>query len=166
MARRDGMEDVAVLDRPVGDVKPEDADTSTEDDTEDEKPAPRAAKRNSDDLPDDEVISLNVRVPNGLRKAIAITAQDRQTSVPQLIAEMLSDAYSYALPKPTRAPRTKKYANKEERLAAQKAQQAKNRAITKAILAAVEEGKIDMDIEALLAEMQAKQGATAAAAAN
>lgn len=164
MARR---EDMAILDRPVDDTLGEQSDNgayaASESGTESGgagQSTGRRTKRNPDDLADGDMISLNVRVPNGLRKLLAGTAVEQETSVTQLVAQMLAGAYSYELPKTTRAPRTKKYANKEERIAAQKAAQQKNRQITRAILAAVEEGKLDVDIEALLADMAAKQAAS------
>lgn len=162
MARREGTEGMAVLDRPFGAGVDDDSQNGagTENDaqaTTQTSGTKRAPKRSADERGDSEMISLNVRVPNALRKQIAETAVTQNTSVPQLIAQMLADAYTFELPKSTRAPRTKKYASKEDRIAAQKAQQQKNRQITRAILQAVEDGKLDVDIDALLAEMQAKQ---------
>lgn len=175
MARRDDGTDgnVAVLNRPIGDIAGTDTDSANgvatddgmhpaSDEASGTSGGTRKAKRNSDELPDSDIISLNVRVPNGLRKQIAVTAVEQQTSVPQLVANMLANAYSYELPTPARAPRIKKYGSKEERLAAQKATQQRKRDVTKAILAAIESGKLDLDVDALMAEMQTDTATEAA----
>jgi len=161
VARNSGTDNTAILDRPAGEAVGAGVGASNNgtEGADVVEQAVRRARRDPDTLADTDMISLNVRVPNGLRKQLASTAVEQSTTVPQLVAQMLAGAYGYELPKSTRAPRTKKYANKEERIQAQKAAQQKNRQITRAILAAVEEGKIDVDIEALLAEMASKQAA-------
>jgi hypothetical protein len=52
--------------------------------------------------------------------------------------------------------RVKKYASKEERLQAQKDAQQHKRLVTRAILEAIEAGKINVDIDALVADLQAQ----------
>lgn len=112
----------------------------------------------------EEIISLNVRIPNALRAMVAKTAEEQQTSVPQLVATMLASAYSFELPKPARPARIKKYSSPEERKQAQKDQQAKQRLITKAVLRAVEQGTLNLDVDALIAEIKAEETAKAAGA--
>lgn len=123
--------------------------------------AAKKVKRNPDEMGPDEVIGINVRIPNALRKLLADTAVKQSTSVPQLVATMLAQAYEFTLPKPARAPRIKKYENKEQRLAAQKAAQQKQRMQTKALLRLVEQGKIDVNLDELVAQMEAEQAANA-----
>jgi len=69
---------------------------------------------------------------------------------------MVAEAYGFELPKTTRAPRIKKYASKEDRIAAQKAKQQRDRQVSRAILQAIEEGKLDVDIETLLSDLRTK----------
>lgn len=167
MARPTGTDGTAVLDRPMEDGSSTSADMtgSVASNGTDGGTAAKRQRRNPDELPDSEIISLNVRFPNALRKQVATTAAEQQTSVPQLIVSMVAEAYGYELPKSTRTTRTKKYANKEERIAAQKAKQQRDRQVSRAILQAVEEGKLDLDIEGLLADLRSKANAEDAATA-
>lgn len=182
MPRRDGDEGgVAVLNRPVGDENGPSADmgasTNGTEGATGEAPSGETAapepvkrtrvKRDVDQMGPEEVISLNVRVPNALRLKIAETAKEKNTSVPQLVSEMLATAYEFELPKPKRAARVKKYDSPEERKAAQKKAQAHQRMVTKAILRAVEQGTIPgLDVDALVAQIQAEETAKAASAAT
>lgn len=128
--------------------------------------AAKKVKRNPDELPDDEVVGINIRIPNALRKLIAADGlkASPQVSVPQLVASMLASAYSFELPKPARPARLKKYASKEERLAAQKREQQRARNVTKAVLKLVEEGKLEgINIDELVAQIEAEQQAKAKA---
>lgn len=163
MARRD--DGTAVLDREALDesVNGTGAEGATEGATGDAPARRTRAKRNPEDMGPEEIISLNVRVPNALRAQLAGTATEQNTSVPQLVAKMLADAYGFELPKPQRAARVKKYASAEERKQAQKDAQAKQRLITKAVLKAVEDGTIDVDVEALIARIKEEEAAKAVA---
>lgn len=173
MARReeDGS-GVAVLNRDAATPPTSDTNNGTSTSTGPSTPAAatpaagtRKPKRNLDDMGPNEAISINVRIPNGLRMKMAETATQQNTSVPQLVAQMLAQAYTYELPKSTRPPRIKKYANAQERIAAQKAAQAKQRTITRALLKAVEEGKINVDVDSLVAQFTANEDAAKASAA-
>lgn len=183
MARRDGESGTAVLDRDTLDA-PENGTGALEGDASGQDAsgtgegagvAPDGAtagsgrakrtKRDPSAMGPEEIISLNVRIPNALRSLVAKTAEEQQTSVPQLVANMLASAYAFELPKPARTARVKKYANPEERKQAAKDAQAKQRAITRAVLKAVEEGKVNLDIDALVAQLKADEEAKAAAAA-
>jgi hypothetical protein len=187
MPSRDKTEGTAVLDRPVGDAPAGDAPSvngsegaqgavgAAADPNSEQAAAAKKAKRNPDELGPDEIVGINVRLPNALRMKLGDTAKEQNTSIPQLIAQMLATAYEFELPKPSRPPRTKKYNSPEERKAAQKEAQQKQRDITRALLAAVEAGKIQgVDVEALVAEFKAEQAkkdaaegaATAGAAAS
>lgn len=174
MPRRDENTGTAVLDRPVGE-EPQANQNGTEagataaenqaSQQEAAATATRAPKRNPDELGPDEIVGINVRMPNALRLKIAETAKAQNTSVPQLLASMVAEAYSFELPKPSRPARIKKYDTPEQRKEAQKAAQAKQRTTTRALLAAIEDGKLgDIDVEALVAEYAAKQAAAAAVA--
>lgn len=124
--------------------------------------AARKAKRNPDELGPEEIISINVRMPNALRMQVAGTAVEQSTSVPQLITSMIADAYGFTLPETAKPKTRKKYASKEERMQAQKAAQQAQRVKTRAILDAIEEGKLNVDMDALLAAYNEKQAREAA----
>lgn len=174
MPSRDKTEGTAVLDRPVGDQSPNGAAGEQQGEAGGEQQQPsgeaatpaKAAKRNPDEMGPDEIIGINVRMPNALRMKLGETAKEQNTSIPQLVATMLASAYEFELPKPSRPPRTKKYNTPEERKQAQKDQQQHQRDITRALLKAVEDGKIQgVDVEALVAEFKAQQAAQEAAKA-
>lgn len=156
MPRREG-ENMAVLDRPVTSENGTDAADEAQ---ETAQAVVKRARRDPDALGDEEIVGINLRMPNALRKQMASTAEEQNTSVPQLILSMLANAYNFTLPTPTRAPRVKKYANKEERIQAQKETQQHKRLVTRAILDAIEAGKIDLDIDALVADLKAQSAAT------
>lgn len=145
-------------------------DDGEQDDNGEQAQANGAAKRGGKREPidftklgPDEMVSLNVRVPNGLRTKLESTATGQEISIPQLVTRMLADAYDYTLPEIAKKSR-KKYASDEERKAALKKSQERSRTQTKALLAAVEEGKLgDINLEALVAEYLAKQEAEKAA---
>lgn len=165
MARQTGTETMAVMDRPA---ELDETVTNGTDGGQDAQQvvadAVKRQRRNPDDLPDNEVVSVNIRFPNALRKRLAETAVEQQTSIPQLIVSMVAEAYGFELPKTTRAPRIKKYASKEDRIAAQKAKQQRDRQVSRAILQAIEEGKLDVDIETLLSDLRTKAQTEDAAA--
>lgn len=190
MPRREGNDNsgAAVLDRPVSDTSAPTSDTVGDGEgtgtgaselssmaegalqqqtaTAAADTATKAPKRNLDDAPDDEIVGVTVRVPNLLRKKIAETAVAQNTSVPQLLAHMVAEAYSFVLPAPERAPRTKKYDSPEERKNAQKRDQQRQRLLARKVLDAVEKGIINVDTAALIAEVDAELDASAAKAAE
>lgn len=128
--------------------------------------ASKAPKRNLDDAPDDEVVGITIRVPNGFRKQMAKTALEQKTSVPQMLAQMAAEAFDYKLPTPERAPRLKKYDSPEDRKNAQKRDQQRSRLVARKVLESVEKGIINVDMPALLAEVDAELAAKAAEAAS
>jgi hypothetical protein len=150
---------MAVLDRPATDAATENGQTDAgASDTSGEAAAAEAVKRvrrDPDQMGDEEIVGINIRMPNALRKQMAATAEEENTSVPQLILSMLAQAYSFTLPE-AKPKRVKKYASKEERLQAQKDAQQHKRLVTRAILEAIEAGKINVDIDALVADLQAQ----------
>lgn len=131
---------------------------------ESEVAATKAPKRNLDDAPDDEVVGITMRVPNAFRKLLAKTAVDQKTSVPQMLAQMAAEAFNYTLPEPERAPRLKKYDSPEERKKAQVKDQQRQRLIARKALEAVEKGNLQVDMVALMAEVDAELAANAAKA--
>jgi hypothetical protein len=181
---------VAVLNRPAdgesltdtvngldGDEGTQGSSEGTDTDSgEDATTAQRAPKRNLDEAPDDEVVGITIRVPNGFRKLLAKTALDQKTSVPQMLAQMAAEAFEYTLPTPERAPRIKKYDTPEQRKEAQKTDQRRQRLVAQKVLEAVEKGIVQVDMQAVLAEVDAElksraesdaaKAATATAAAS
>jgi hypothetical protein len=127
--------------------------------------ASKAPKRNLDEAPDDEVVGITVRVPNALRKKIGAMAVEQKTSSPQLLAAMIAEAFDFTLPKPERAPRLKKYDTPEDRKNAQKRDQQRSRLVARKVLESVEKGVINVDMTALLAEVDSELAANAAKAA-
>jgi hypothetical protein len=127
--------------------------------------ASKAPKRNLDEAPDDEVVGITVRVPNALRKKIGTMAVEQKTSSPQLLAAMIAEAFDFTLPKPERAPRLKKYDTPEDRKNAQKRDQQRSRLVARKVLESVEKGVINVDMTALLAEVDSELAANAAKAA-
>lgn len=127
--------------------------------------ANKAPKRNLDEAPDDEVVGITVRVPNALRKKIGTMAVEQKTSSPQLLAAMIAEAFDFTLPKPERAPRLKKYDTPEDRKNAQKRDQQRSRLVARKVLESVEKGVINVDMTALLAEVDSELAANAAKAA-
>jgi hypothetical protein len=125
----------------------------------------KAPKRNLDEAPDDEVVGITVRVPNALRKKIGAMAVEQKTSSPQLLAAMIAEAFDFTLPKPERAPRLKKYDTPEDRKNAQKRDQQRSRLVARKVLESVEKGVINVDMTALLAEVDSELAANAAKAA-
>lgn len=169
MARRDEEGGVAVLNRPVGEdgELPATNSNGTEGAATGTGTRRARVKRDVDQMGPNEMISLNVRVPNALRLQLASTATEQSTSVPQLVAQMLATAYNFELPKPQRAARIKKYASAEERKAAQKADQQRKRMVTKAILRAVEQGTLPgLDIDAMVAQIAEEEAKKAASGAE
>lgn len=176
MARRDGAG--SVLDMPAtGDVDAdsigatnghvddnEDSDDNegqTTEGTATDTGTGKRAKREPVDftkLGPNEMVSLNVRVPNGLRSKLEEDSTKQEISIPQYVTRMLADAYEYTLPEVAKKSR-KKYTTDEERKAAQKASQEKSRTTTKALLDAAQSGKLGIDIEALVRDYVAKQAA-------
>lgn len=179
--RQGNSNNVAVLDRPAGgetladlagqstdtDVSNTDTGASTgEQQTGEgasgETASAKAPKRNLDDAPDDEIIGITLRVPNGFRKQLAKTAVEQNTSVPQMLAQMAAEAFSYTLPKPERAPRIKKYDTPEQRKEAQKSEQAKQRLVARKVLEAVEKGIIQVNMADIMKEVETELAAKAA----
>lgn len=122
-------------------------------------------KRKPEDIGPKEIISLNVRVPNELRAMVAKSALERETSVPQLVAEMLAEAFEYKLPETARPARViRPGLTPEQRKQENKKKAEKARNTTQAILAAAKSGLLgDIDIDALVAEYTAKKEAEKAA---
>jgi hypothetical protein len=139
---------------------------STESGAEAAATASKAPKRNLDNAPDDEIVGITVRVPNALRKKIGATALEQKTSSPQLLATMIAEAFDYKLPTPERAPRLKRYDSPEDRKNAQKRDQQRSRLVARKVLESVEKGVINVDMTALLAEVDAELAANAAKAAE
>jgi hypothetical protein len=186
MAERkaNGTTNTAVLNRPLTDdvdalngTGAGDTDTDTQNGTgegastqasaegEASATATKTPKRNLDDAPDDEIVGITVRVPNALRKKIGATALEQKTSSPQLLATMIAEAFDFTLPTPERAPRLKKYDSPEDRKNAQKRDQQRSRLVARKVLESVEKGVINVDMTALLAEVDAELAANAAKAA-
>lgn len=178
MAERRGSSGTSVLDLPTeGDVDTGTIGANGAQETEAQSASDnvtpisagkRGGKREPRDFANigpDEMVSLNVRVPNGLRGKLEETATGQNLSIPQLITKMVSEAYEYTLPQ-TATKKRQKYASEEERKKAQKDAQAHNRMVTKALLDAVNEGKLGIDVEALVAEYLAKQQAEQQAASE
>ncbi len=113
----------------------------------------------------DDLVGVMIRVPFALRQMVEQTADEQtpKVSVPQIVVRMIADAYGYKLPEAARKSRAK-YANEEDKKAAIKAARDKQRNTVKAVLLAVEQGKIQgIDLDALVAELQAKEAAALAA---
>jgi hypothetical protein len=163
--------DTAVLNRPLTDDVDALNGTGTNGTGEaggesgDSVSASKAPKRNLDEAPDDEVVGITVRVPNALRKKVATMAVEQKTSSPQLLAAMIAEAFDFTLPKPERAPRLKKYDTPEDRKNAQKRDQQRSRLVARKVLESVEKGVINVDMTALLAEVDSELAANAAKAA-
>jgi hypothetical protein len=161
--------DTAVLNRPLTDDVDALNGTGTNGTGETEASegvsASKAPKRNLDEAPDDEVVGITVRVPNALRKKIGTMAVEQKTSSPQLLAAMIAEAFDFTLPKPERAPRLKKYDTPEDRKNAQKRDQQRSRLVARKVLESVEKGVINVDMTALLAEVDSELAANAAKAA-
>jgi hypothetical protein len=87
--KRDG-DNLAVLDRPLVSENGTDAEGEGEATTTE---APKRARRDPSAMGDDEVVTINLRMPNALRKQMAATAEEQNTSVPQLVLTMLASAY-------------------------------------------------------------------------
>lgn len=125
----------------------------------------RTPRPHSDDP--NELFGVTIRVPQALKDQLDKTAKEQDIGTPQLVIRMLADAYTYTLPEAAKKTRrTQRYATEEEKKQAQRAAQAAQRNRVKALLAAVESGQINVDIDALVAEMAAKQAAAAAEAAS
>jgi hypothetical protein len=120
------------------------------------------------------LFGITVRVPQELKNKLDESAKAQDTSTPQFILRGLAGWYEYKLPEAAKKTRrVQKYATEAEKKQAQRDSQAASRLRVRALLAAVEDGKIDVDIDALVADLKAKQeaaaaedAATAAAAAN
>lgn len=185
MAERKPNGNVAVLNRPLtddvdavnGTGAAEGADTgddgaegtegtqaSTEGATSTAAAAPR---RNLDEAPDDEMVGITLRVPNGFRKLLAKAATEQKpaVSVPQMLATMAAEAFNYTLPKPERAPRLKRYDTPEDRKKAQQHDQQRQRLIARKVMESVENGILNVDMPELLAQVDAELKAKADQAA-
>jgi hypothetical protein len=109
------------------------------------------------------LFGITVRVPQELKNKLDESAKAQDTSTPQFILRGLAGWYEYKLPEAAKKTRrVQKYATEAEKKQAQRDSQAASRLRVRALLAAVEDGKIDVDIDALVADLKAKQEAAAA----
>lgn len=165
MARRDG--DTALMDAPTGDAETPEAPGTNGAASGSGGASSKAGKAKEEKTygPND-LVGVMIRVPFALRQQIEKTADEQtpKVSVPQIVTRMIADAYQYTLPEAARKSRAK-YDSEEEKKAAQKATRDKQRLTVQAVLRAVEQGKISVDLEALIAELQAKEAAEEAAKA-
>lgn len=110
------------------------------------------------------LVGIMIRVPQELRSMIEVDVKLQDTSMPQLVAKMLADAYGYTLPIPARKAR-KKYATDEEKKQAQRDSQKNSRDTARAVLRAVERGDIQVDLPTLIARLKEEEAAKEAAKA-
>lgn len=115
------------------------ATTETEPQTED-------AKRERVDpatLPADEKVSLNIQIPAGLKVALNKAGLEANLSGAAWARSVLAERLEYIIPESfTEGGRVSRYKNEDERKAAQAAEAKANRAVMKAALKALKEGRI------------------------
>lgn len=124
---------------------------------------PKRKKREVDPNDPNALVSVMVRLPQGLKTQVDATATNQDVSTPQTIARMIAEAYEYTLPVMATRARVQKYASVEERKQAQKDKRDADRMRVKAILSAVDNGLLgDIDVNALVERMKQEQAAKAA----
>lgn len=109
-----------------------------------ETPAKPKQKRN--------LLLVSMSVPQSMKDILDKIAADENTTVAFVARQRLAQALNIELPTEVKRARAKKYASKEDRVAAQ----TQKRNTASALLAALEAGELDADLSAILAKFAPK----------